>query len=349
MKPSASRPWRGSGSCSPAWKKAYRWPRSRGAHGLQLRTAQHWLARYRKTGLSGLARQPRADREHRRLLPALQHLIEGLALRKPPPTSAFVHHQVAAVATQRGWPVPSYACVYAVIRALDPALVALAHDGPKVYSEEFDLIHRREAAHPNAIWQADHTQLDLLLLDERGVPARPWLTVIEDDYSRCIAGYFLAFTAPNAFNTALTLRQAIWRKADPRWHVCGVPAVFYTDHGSDFTSQHLEQVGADLHMQLVFSAPGAPRGRGRIERFFETVNQLFLCRLPGYMPRGHTSATPAPTLPACEAQFREFLLGEYTCGCTARPVWDRRRVGTPVAFYPVCLSRWSNWTSCCSP
>jgi hypothetical protein len=34
--------------------------------------------------------------------------------------------------------------------------------------------------------------------------------------------------------------------SEPGWHVCGIPDTFYTDHGSDFTSQHLEQVAADL-------------------------------------------------------------------------------------------------------
>jgi len=28
-----------------------------------------------------------------------------------------------------------------------------------------------------------------------------------------------------AVNTALALRQAIWRKEDPRWKVCGIPEV----------------------------------------------------------------------------------------------------------------------------
>jgi len=60
--------------------------------------------------------------------------------------------------------------------------------------------------------------------------------------------------------------------------------MFYTDHGSDFTSHHLEQVSADLKMGLVFSQAGMPRGRGRIERFFRTINQMPLCGLPGYTP-----------------------------------------------------------------
>ena len=43
-------------------------------------------------------------------------------------------------------------------------------------------------------------------------PAKPWLTVVMDDYSRAVAGYFLTFDAPSALNTSLALRQAIWRK-----------------------------------------------------------------------------------------------------------------------------------------
>jgi len=66
----------------------------------------------------------------------------------------------------------------------------------------------------------------------------------------------------------------------------GIPDVLYTGNGSDFTSQHLEQVGADLKIRLVFSSPGKPRGRGRIERFFSTVNEMFLCELDGYAPAG---------------------------------------------------------------
>jgi transposase InsO family protein len=72
---------------------------------------------------------------------------------------------------------------------------------------------------------------------------------------------------------ALALRQAIWRKEDSHWHICGIPSVFYTDHDSDFTSKHIEQVAADLGIELIFSEKGVPRGRGKIERFFRSVNE----------------------------------------------------------------------------
>jgi putative transposase len=247
-------------------------------HGLALRTAHRWVARYRQAGLVGLARKSRTDQGQRRVLPDLQRLVEGLALQKTKPSAAAIHRQVVELAHQAGWAVPSYSWVYAIVRQLDPALLTLAHEGRQAYQNAYDLVYRRQASRPNEIWQADHTPLDLWLVDEDGQPARPWLTVIEDDYSRCIAGYCLTFTEPNALNTALTLRQAIWRKADPRWRICGLPDLFYTDHGSDFRSHHLEQVCADLKIQLIHSTVGMPRGRGRIERFFRTVNQLLLHR-----------------------------------------------------------------------
>ncbi len=108
-------------------------------------------------------------------------MIEGLALRTPALSAAAIHRQVAAVAQARAWPTPSYGTVYAIVRGLDPGLVTLAHDGPKTYRERFDLIYRREADGPNAIWQADHTQLDLWVRDERDRAVKPWLTVILDD------------------------------------------------------------------------------------------------------------------------------------------------------------------------
>jgi putative transposase len=132
---------------------------------------------------------------------------------------------------------------------------------------------------------------------------------------------------PSSLHTSLALRQAIWRKEDPRWIVCGIPDVLYTDHGSDFTSHHQEQVSADLKIRLVFSLPGKPRGRGRIERFFSTVNEMFLCELEGYAPAGGAvRGKPILTLSEFDARFRSFLLCVYhhrECSETKTPPVER--------------------------
>ena len=231
-------------------------------HKISASTVQSWIKRYRDKGFAGLANEGRSDKGKSRRLPTdAVGLIEGLALQTPPRSMASIHRQVVEIAENQGWKPPSYDRVRQIIKSIDPALVTYAHQGAAAYREEFDLLYRREATHANAMWQADHTPLDVWLLDEEGKPAKPYLTAIEDDYSRLIVGYRLSFQTATALTTALTLRQAIWRKEDPRWSACGIPSVFYTDHGSDFTSHYMEQVAADIHMELVFSEKGVPAPR----------------------------------------------------------------------------------------
>ncbi|MGH2882299.1 MAG: helix-turn-helix domain-containing protein, partial [Solirubrobacteraceae bacterium] len=232
------------------------------AGGVPLRSAQRWLARYRADGLAGLARASRADAGRRRTRPELVALIEGLALRRPRPSVATIARRAGQAAAEHGWAVPAYSTVHAIVAELDPAMVTLAIEGPVAFRDRHELVFRRRADRPNGIWQADHTELDLLILDEAGHPARPWLTVIEDDNSRAVAGYSVFLGAPSALNLSLALRQAIWAKNDPRWAVHGLPDVLYVDHGSDFTSDHLNQVAADLHIRLIYSAVARPHGPG---------------------------------------------------------------------------------------
>ncbi len=279
--------------------------------GIPLRTAQRWVANYKKLGLAGLCRSKRKDSgTHRVVNLEVQKLIEGLALQKPAMSIATIHRRVRDWCLRSEITVPSYETVYGIIRNLDPALVTLAHEGTKAYKQTFDLLHRHNAEKSNAIWQADHTLLDIWIKDEKEQPVRPWLTVIMDDYSRAIAGYYISFSAPSALQTALALKQGIWRKNNPSWHICGIPEILYTDHGSDFTSQHIEQVCLDLKIQLIFSTVGEPRGRGKIERFFRTVNQLLLAKLPGYAPPGHKSPNPVLNFNELDREFERFLI-EY--------------------------------------
>jgi putative transposase len=236
--------------------------------------------------------------------------VHHRTVRKPALSAASIHRQAVDLAARLGEPPPGYDAVYHLVRALDPALRTLAHEGTKAYADAFDLVHRHEAAGPNAVWQADHTELDIVLKVGQGGPEKPWLTVILDDYSRAVAGYALFFGGPSAIQTALALRQAIWRKGRSGWQVCGIPGVLYSDHGSDFTCRHLEQVAADLKIRLVNSGVGRPRGRGKIERFFEGVSQVLLPRLPGYAPAG---AAPKAELTLAElaAELERFLVEEY--------------------------------------
>ncbi len=238
-------------------------------------------------------------------------LIEGLALRRPAPSVATIWRQAVSASEAHGWPAPSYATVRSVVTGLDPQLLTLAHKGSAVLRDRYELVYRRQAEHPNAIWQADHTELDMLVLGSDGRPARPWLTVVLDDCSRAVAGYSLFLGAPSTLNLSLALRQAIWRKSDPTWAVHGLPDVLYVDHGSDFTSDHLAAVAADLHIELVHSAVARPQGRGKIERFFGTLTTELLPQLPGQLVRGHPAPTARLTLPEADAAIGGWITSVY--------------------------------------
>jgi putative transposase len=190
-------------------------------------------------------------------------------------------------------------------------MVTLAQDGPAAFRDRYELVYRHHAACPNAIWQADHTLLDILVLDANGAAVRPWLTLILDDYSRVVAGYTLFLGAPTALQTALALRQAIWRKPHAAWPVCGMPDVLHVDHGRDFTSTHLEQVTADLHCQLIYSTVGRPQGRGKVERLFGTLNTECLAALPGYLRHGKPATPPRLSLPELDTTIGDYFLGTY--------------------------------------
>ncbi len=277
--------------------------------GISKRTLQYWIRDYKQFGLKGLIRKTRSDNGKIHLEPEIVSSIEQLILKYKRNSLTSIHRMICEQCQKNGWQQPSYYQVYKVSQSLSPGLKKLAHDGKKAYDNQYDLVYRREASYPNEIWQADHTPLDIIVLNEKGKPERPWLTIILDDYSRAVAGYFLTFENPSATHTSLVLHQAIWKKCNPDWQICGIPETFYTDHGSDFTSNHLEQVAIDLKINLVFSSIGVPRGRGKIERFFLTVNQLFLQDLPGYL--GNQTTTSLLTLKELNKKLLNFILYNY--------------------------------------
>ena len=208
--------------------------------GTGLRTLQRWHQLYKTGGIAALEPRPRRDTGSRRTPAELVTFLEHLALTRPRPSTAALHRLTTAEAGRLGLAAPSYATVRAIVHALDPALVTLALEGPAAYRDRYELVFRHRAERPNVTWQADHTELDILITGASGTPDRPWLTVVMDDYSRAVCGYMVFTGAPSAMNTALVLRQAIWRKTEPAWAMCGLPDVLYIDHGSDFTSRHLE-------------------------------------------------------------------------------------------------------------
>ena len=284
--------------------------------GISIRTARRWLARYKQFGLIGLSRQPRADAGTHKTAADLVELIKDMALVRPRPSIAALHRRISNIVKDGDGKTPSYGTIYSIVNALDPHLVTLAHDGTAAFRDQYELIFRHRAEKPNAMWQADHTQLDILVLDANGKAVRPWLTTITDDYSRAVAGFLVFTGAPSTLQTCLALRQAIWRKPNTTtWPLGGIPDVLYVDHGSDFTSVHLDQVAINLKFRLIHSAVARPQGRGKVERLFGTVNTELLSELPGFLIEGKTPTPPRLSLSELDAIIGTYFIETYN----ARP------------------------------
>jgi putative transposase len=87
---------------------------------------------------------------------------------------------------------------------------------------------------------------------------------------RAIVGHRWGF-AEDTVRLAAALRPALAAR--------GVPDYVYVDNGSAFVDSWLLRACAKLGIKLVHSAPGRPQGRGKIERFFRTVNGEFVVEI----------------------------------------------------------------------
>ncbi len=275
--------------------------------GITERQFYRLLHSFRTEGWEGLARKSRRDSGSRKSVDELlKKIIEGLCLQRPKPSLAWVHRKVSEHCDKEGISAPSYSVVWRIYDDIPEEQKVFAHEGPKAYKHEFGIIHRWSASAPNEIWQCDHKQLSLYARDLRGTVKKLWLTAVEDDFSRAIMGYYLGIEAPSSARVAFALRQAIWHKPEEAWPMCGLPEKFFTDRGSDFTSNHIEQVAADLKFGFIDSQPGEPEPRGKIERLFLSTEQLFVSDVK--------SSKQAPmNVEEIDKLFRQWLINVYMC------------------------------------
>ena len=87
--------------------------------------------------------------------------------------------------------------------------------------------------------------------------------------------------------------------------------MLYVDHGSDFTSRHLDLVAAALRFQVIHSAVGRPQGRGKAERLFGTLNTELLPDLPGHLAAGKPVTPPRLSLAELDRAVGAFIAGPY--------------------------------------
>ena len=123
---------------------------------------------------------------------------------------------------------------------------------------------RFEAEAPNIRWVGD------ALHGPKIAGRKTYLFCFLDDHSRAVMGARWGY-----FEDTVRLAAALRHGLAAR----GVPKSIYVDNGSAFVDAALKRAAAKLGIRIIHSTPYRPEGKGKIERFFETVRAQFLVEI----------------------------------------------------------------------
>ena len=147
-----------------------------------------------------------------------------------------------------------------------------------------------EATQPLAVVQIDHTQVDVVLVDEehRLPLRRPWITVAFDVYSRMVLGFYISFDAPGAFGTGLCIARAIIPKEKwlarygitQSWPCWGFPVKLHADNAREFRGEMVRRACEQYGITATFRPIKTPEYGGHIERYLGTFAKR-IHELPG--------------------------------------------------------------------
>ncbi|MBA5607379.1 transposase family protein [Duganella sp. FT3S] len=188
---------------------------------------------------------------------------------------------------------PSRATVYRRLEGLEKEIVDRARLGKNAAERKYrPVLGTVKVGKILERIEVDHTPLDLLIIDEEtNLPlGRPWLTVAIDKYSRAILGFYVAFHEPSSFTILQCIKRAIlpkdgWLSNYPdiqaKWPCHGIPELIATDNGMDLHSAAFSDICFELGIQLLFCPAKKPEYKGSVERFFRTISEGLIHRLPG--------------------------------------------------------------------
>lgn len=224
-------------------------------------TVRRYLRTYRTNGFEGLRPPPRADAGTPRAFPP-EVLAKAIALREAQPSRT----------TQTLVDILSRDESLALAKPLNAHTLTthLRHLGQtrRRLTQNAKAYRRFEREHVNALWQGD-----LLFGPRLPDPSRPdqqrrtHLFCFIDDHSRLVpyAEFFFDETLPRMERV---LKLGILRR--------GVPQAVYVDNGQVYSSTQFNAACATLGIRRIQASPYHPEGKGKQERFFETVRLRFL-------------------------------------------------------------------------
>jgi len=253
-----------------------------GERKIAVKTVKEWLLNYRRNGFDALKPKKRADRGNsRRLSPDDQDHI--LDIRKK-----FLHMPVSVFYEQliRQGEINRNQISYSTINRL----LKKHNLSGKILSA---IPERKRFAHEkvNILWQADLSHGPYIKI--KGKVKKTFLLAYIDDCSRLVP-FAQFFTSEGFDGLRIVTKEALIRR--------GKPAIIYADNGKIYRSETLQYACAQLGITLTHTQPYDPQSKGKIERFFKTVQTRFYPLL---------KAEPVESLEELNERFWRWLEEDY--------------------------------------
>lgn len=337
-------------------------------------TLYRWIRKYESGEFESLHHQVRSDVGKGRLSEeveqVMQRLIDKRYLTSQRPAMTEVYRtlvlEIQTMNSQRadGEPVvavPTYQTFRRRIYQTSERKRMSRRYGEQVAKRLDPIIgHYPGATYPLAVVQADHTQLDIKLVDSihrQPMAGRPWITLIMDVFSRVVLGFHISLDAPSAYSVGQALAHAILPKTlwlarhreevrrvlgeftddavDIDWPCWGKPVKFKVDNGREFWGEMLKRTCAQYAIDQEFRPVLRPEYGSHIERLLGTVAQeLHALRgttFSNIAQRGKydSEAKAVMTFEGLHVWLTAFLLGAYhhkehsALGMTPLEMWEK--------------------------
>ena len=224
------------------------------------RTLEDWFYAYKRGRFGALKPKRRSDRGSYRVLSDAQQRLILDAVRTQPAIAIKVFYRRWKLADPT---LPSLSSVHRLLVQNDLGSKSRRHllrqhiGGPtKAW----------ESSGPNELWMADFSPGPYVLLPGEATARATHLCVLLDDHSRLVPHASYAWTADTrSFHSAL--KDALLRR--------GVPRALYVDNGGPFINDHTRVVCAQVGMRLLHTRPYHAWSKGKVERFFHTLQVDF--------------------------------------------------------------------------
>jgi putative transposase len=190
--------------------------------------------------------------------------------------------------------LPSKRTIYRYIKHADEFTKELKRYGEKAAIAEYAV--GNPYAKPKKILERleiDYVTLDLVVRHDVNfkILRRLYAIFSIDCFSRAICGFYITSSPPGINSILRCLRRSIKTKAYVQklypqiknpWTQFGIPDMVVADNGDGFPSKDVKAACKAVGIRtIMFSPPGYPWERGKVERFFRTMNMDLLHRLPG--------------------------------------------------------------------